>query len=213
MSVVVKVCGLSTPESVDVAVQAGAQFIGFNFFPPSPRAIQPSAARDLAQRVPDSVRKVAVVVDPTNDTLGTIVEALGADMVQLHGNETPERIAEVRDRFGCRVIKAVPISGPDDVARAHRFGEVADMLLFDAKAQPSDTLPGGNARQFDWSLLSDVAVTQPWFIAGGLNAENLAEAIVISGARSADVSSGVESERGVKDNQKIADFLAAAEGL
>jgi phosphoribosylanthranilate isomerase len=213
MSIVVKVCGLSTPESVDVAVQAGAQFIGFNFFPPSPRAIQPSAARDLAQRVPNSVRKVAVVVDPTNDTLGTIVEALGADIVQLHGNEPPERVAEVRDRFGCCVIKAVAISRPDDVARALRFGEVADMLLFDAKAQSGDTLPGGNARQFDWSLLSDVAVAQPWFLAGGLNAENLAEAIAISGARSADVSSGVESERGAKDHQKIVAFLAAAEGL
>lgn len=213
MSIVVKVCGLSTPESVDVAVQAGAQFIGFNFFPPSPRAIQPSAARDLAQRVPNSVRKVAVVVDPTNDTLGTIVEALGADIVQLHGNEPPERVAEVRDRFGCCVIKAVAISMADDVARALRFGEVADMLLFDAKAKSGDTLPGGNARQFDWSLLSDVAVTQPWFLAGGLNAENLAEAIAISGARSADVSSGVESERGVKDHQKIVAFLAAAEGL
>ena len=213
MSVVVKVCGLSTPESVDVAVQAGAQFLGFNFFSPSPRAIQPSAARDLAQRVPHCVFKVAVVVDPTNDTLGTIVEALGADMVQLHGNEPPERVAEVRERFGCRVIKAVPISGPDDVARAHRFGEVADLLLFDSKAQPGDILPGGNARQFDWSLLSNVAVRQPWFIAGGLNAKNLAEAIAISGARSADVSSGVEFERGVKDHQKIVDFIAAAEGL
>lgn len=213
MSIVVKVCGLSTPDSVDVAVQAGAQFIGFNFFAPSPRAIQPSAARDLAQRVPNFVHKVAVVVDPTNDTLGIIVEALGADMVQLHGDEPPERVAEIRDRFDCRVIKAVPISGPDDVARALRFEEVADMLLFDAKAQPGDTLPGGNARYFDWSILSDVAVTQPWFLAGGLNAENLAEAISISGARSADVSSGVESERGVKDHQKIAAFLAKAESL
>lgn len=213
MRVVVKVCGLSTPESVDVAVQAGAQFIGFNFFSPSPRAIQPSTARDLAQRVPNSVCKVAVVVDPTNDTLGTILEALGTSMVQLHGNESPERVAEIRDRFGCRVIKAVPISRPDDVARALCFGEVADMLLFDAKAQGGDTLPGGNARQFDWSLLSEVALTQPWFLAGGLNAENLAEAIAISGARSADVSSGVESAHGVKDHKKIADFLMAAEGL
>ena len=213
MRVVVKVCGLSTPESVDVAVQAGAQFIGFNFFSPSPRVIQPSAARDLAHRVPDSVCKVAVVVDPTNDTLGTILEALGTSMVQLHGNEAPERVNEIRDRFGCRVIKAVPISGPDDVARAYCFSEVADMLLFDAKAQRGDTLPGGNARQFDWSLLSDVALTQPWFLAGGLDAENLAEAVAISGARSVDVSSGVESAHGVKDSQKIVDFLMAAEGL
>lgn len=213
MSIAVKVCGLSTPESVDVAIQAGARFIGFNFFPPSPRAIQPSAARDLAQRVPDSVQKVAVVVDATDDTLGVIVEALGADMVQLHGEESPERVAEVRDRFNCRVIKAVPISGPDDVVNAYRFGEVADMLLFDAKALPGDALPGGNARPFDWSLLSDVAMKQPWFLAGGLSTENLAEAIATSGARSADVSSGVESVRGVKDHQKIAAFLALAEDL
>lgn len=213
MSIAVKVCGLSTTGSVDVAVQAGAQFIGFNFFPPSPRAIEPSAARDLAQHVPDSVSKVAVVVDETNDTLEIIVEALGADLVQLHGNESPERVAEIRDRLDCRVIKAVPISGPDDVTRARQFDDVVDMFLFDAKAQQGDTLPGGNARQFDWALLSDVDVAQPWFLAGGLNAENLAEAITTSGARAVDVSSGIESARGVKDHQKIVDFLAAAGNL
>jgi len=136
MSVAVKICGLSTPESVDVAVEAGAQFVGFVFFPPSPRAVEPDTARELSKRIPASVRKVAVVVDPSNDSLDAIFEALEPTMIQLHGQETPERVADVGDRFGCAVIKALPVADLHDVARASQFDDAADMLLFDAKAQP-----------------------------------------------------------------------------
>lgn len=213
MAVAVKICGLSTRESVEVAVQGGAQFVGFVFFPPSPRAIQPNTAQDLAKRVPASVRKVAVVVDPTDDSLEAIVGALEADMVQLHGEETPARVAEIRDRSGCQVIKAIAVADARDVANARQYDEVADMLLFDAKAKPEDAVPGGNARAFDWSLLSDVSSTRPWFLSGGLDAESLREAIAVSGAQFVDVSSGVESARGVKDHSKIQTFLATAAGL
>jgi len=213
MPVAVKICGLSTPQSVDAAVQGGAQFLGFVFFPPSPRAIDPATARDLADRVPSSVRKVAVVVDATDDSLETIVDALNADMIQLHGKETPERVADIRGRIGCDVIKAIPVVDADDVAGAERYDEVADMLLFDAKPQPEDALPGGNARTFDWSLMANTKTSKPWFLSGGLTKECLQDAVAASGARFVDVSSGVESTRGVKDHQKFAHFLTTAAGL
>jgi phosphoribosylanthranilate isomerase len=213
MPVAVKICGLSTPQSVDVAVEGGAQFVGFVFFPPSPRAIDPAKARALAGRVPASVRKVAVVVDPTDDSLETIVGALDADMIQLHGKETPERVADIRANVGCDVIKAIAVFDAGDVASADRYDEVADMLLFDAKPRPGDTLPGGNAHAFDWSLMSNVGTSRPWFLSGGLTEACLAEAIAVSGARFVDVSSGVESARGVKDHQKIEQFLATAADL
>ena len=213
MSVAAKVCGLSTQETVEAAVAGGATFVGFVFFPASPRYVTPARAGQLSRAVPKSVRTVAVVVDPTDADLDIIVALLDADLLQLHGHETPDRVADIRKRFGRKIIKALSVASADDVVAAKRYETVADMLLFDAKPRSDDPLPGGNARAFDWSLLAGVEIAVPWFLSGGLDAANLASAVRTTGARLVDVSSGVESARGTKDSPMIAAFLATARGL
>lgn len=213
MKITVKICGLSTPEAVRAAISGGADMVGFVFFPPSPRAITPEKASDLAALVPDGVLKVALVVDASDALLARIMAALRPDILQLHGDETPARVAQVRRLTGIQVMKAVALSGPDDLERARAYEEVADRFLFDAKPPKGATRPGGNALAFDWELLAGTTWTKPWLLAGGLDADNLAEAVRTSGAVAVDVSSGVEDAPGKKSPDKIRAFLKGARKL
>lgn len=210
MSVTVKICGLREAEHVDTAVDAGAGLTGFVFFERSPRNVSIPVTAALTARVPEGVRKVALTVDADDDTLRAIVEGAGVDTLQLHGTETVARVNRVREAFGLPVIKALPISTADDVAAAKAYEGHADMLLFDAKPPKDATRPGGNAENFDWTLLQDSGFRVPWLLAGGLDAGNVADAVRISGASMVDVSSGVEDAPGRKNTQKIRDFIAAA---
>ncbi len=215
MTVEVKICGINAPAALAAAVEGGADYVGFIFYPPSPRYVTPQRAREIGAAAPASVTKVGVVVDVDDATLEAILEAAPLDMLQLHGGESPERVAAVRERFALPVMKAVRIAGEADVSAAETYREAADRLLFDAKP-PKDmagALPGGNALAFDWQLLAGHPWTLPWMLSGGLDAETLAEAVRVSGARAVDVSSGVEERPGVKAPAKIRAFLAAAKGL
>lgn len=208
----VKICGLSTPESVAAAVGAGASYLGFVFFPKSPRNVTLEQARGLALDVPVGVMKVALVVNAEDAALEALLEAVPVDMLQLHGNETPERVAEIKARFGLPVMKAVGVAGADDLPALDTYAAVADQLLLDAKAPKGYDLPGGNGLSFDWRLIAGREIAAPWVLAGGLMPDNVAEAIRLTGARQVDVSSGVESAPGVKDLDRIAAFVRAAKG-
>lgn len=210
MSLLVKICGLSTPETLDVALDAGADALGFNFFPPSPRYISLQAARALSARVKGRAEKVAVVVDADDATLTDIVEALHPDMLQLHGKETPARVSAVHARFGLPVMKALPIETKADLGAIPLYTKVADRFLFDARAPKDATRPGGLGKPFDWHLLENLDLAIPFMLSGGLHAENVADALRITRAPGVDVSSGVESRPGVKDPEKIRAFIRAA---
>ncbi|GIK98500.1 MAG: N-(5'-phosphoribosyl)anthranilate isomerase [Alphaproteobacteria bacterium] len=215
MAVGAKICGLSTPDTVAAAVAGGAAFVGFVFYARSPRAVTPDEAASLGRLVPPSVGKVGLFVDEGDDRLAQVLAACPLDLLQLHGSETPARIAEIRARSGVQVMKAISVAGAVDIASAAPYAEAADWLMFDAKP-PGDmagALPGGNALSFDWRLLAGRQWARPWMLAGGLHAGNLAEAAGISGARYVDVSSGVEDAPGRKSPAKIAAFLAAARAL
>ncbi len=215
MNVKVKICGLSTPETLTAAVDAGADFVGFVFYGPSPRNLSPEAAGELAAKVPASVKKVALVVDATDDALTAITEAIAPDFIQAHGGETPERIAEIRQMFGVPVIKAIKVREPGDLAAVAAYEDAADLILFDAKAPDdrADALPGGNGVAFDWTLLSPDATREPFMLSGGLDPDNLARAVETTGAGLVDVSSGVESSPGIKNIDEIRRFLATAKAL
>jgi phosphoribosylanthranilate isomerase len=210
MTLTVKICGLKTPEALDVALESGADLVGFVFFPPSPRHLGLEAARALGDRVQGRAGKVALTVDATDDTLRDIVVALKPDMLQLHGKETPERVVQVRTRFGLPVMKALPIAARADLSPIREYAQVADRLLFDAHAPKEATRPGGLGTPFDWTLLKDVNPGVPFMLSGGLDAENVGKAIAITGAPGVDVSSGVERAPGVKDLDKIRAFVRAA---
>ena len=210
MSVLVKICGLSTRATLDTALDAGADMVGFVFFEPSPRHVLLEAGAPLAAHVAGRARKVVLTVDANDATLDAVVAAFAPDLLQLHGAETPARVMAVRERFGLPVIKALGLAAADDLVRAAAYGAVADHLLFDAKAPVEATRPGGNGSSFDWHLLRDAALTKPWLLAGGLDPDNVAEALAATGAPGLDVSSGVETSAGVKDAGKIRAFLAAA---
>jgi len=210
MRVQAKICGLSTPESVDAAVGNGAAWLGFVFFPKSPRDVSPEQAAGLVARAPDRIGKAAVLVDPDDDLIARVVQT-GVTALQLHGDESPERLAALR-RFGLELWKAVPIRTRADLDAAQAYRGVADLILYDAKT-PKGTLPGGMGLRFDWALLDGFGHPLPWALSGGLDAGNLIEAAGITGARLVDVSSGVESAPGVKDVDKIAAFLQAAARL
>ncbi|WP_417271620.1 phosphoribosylanthranilate isomerase [Celeribacter sp.] len=205
----VKICGLKTPEAVSAAVEAGAQYLGFVFFPKSPRHVDVSTARALALGVPVGVAKVALVVDPSDEELERITGEVPVDMIQLHGKESLERVAEVRERFGLPVMKAVGVSGPSDLQALNAYGMVADQLLVDAKAPKGADLPGGNGLAFDWRLISKRGWNAPWMLAGGLTPETVVLACQMTGAKQVDVSSGVESAPGVKDPARIRAFIDA----
>lgn len=205
----VKVCGLTTPAMVEAAAAAGAAYVGFVFFPPSPRAVTADQARELAWAAPVGVAKVGLFVDPSDDDLARVLDRVPLDMVQLHGAETPGRVAQVRARWGLPVMKAVGISVREDLARVAEFEAVADQILLDAKAPKGAALPGGNGAAFDWGLLAGFSPQKPWMLAGGLTPFNVAEAVARTGARQVDVSSGVESAPGVKDEGLMRAFLGA----
>lgn len=206
----VKICGLSTAEDIRVAAEAGARYVGFVFFPKSPRNVTIQQARDLAVDVPLGVAKVALTVNADNDLLDAITSAVPLDMIQLHGSESPERVTEVKARYGLPVMKVVGLSSADDLTRIADYETVADQILVDAKAPKDADLPGGNGLSFDWQLLEGREWAVPWMLAGGLHAGNVAEAIARTGARQVDLSSGVESAPGVKDPAKIRKFMQAA---
>lgn len=209
----VKICGLTRPEHVAAAAEAGAGYVGFVFFPKSPRHLSIAAARDLALEVPIGVAKVGLVVNPTDAELDAILTAVPLDMIQLHGRETPERVAEVRARTGLPVMKAVGVAEAADLEALPAYEAVADQILVDAKAPKGADLPGGNGLSFDWRLIAGRAWSRPWMLAGGLTPGNVAEAVRLTGARQVDVSSGVETAPGVKDEALIRAFVAAARGV
>jgi phosphoribosylanthranilate isomerase len=210
MSVLIKICGLKTPAALDAALEAGADLVGFVFFPPSPRHIGFEAARTLAERVKNRARKVAVSVDATDELLKSSIAALKPDLLQLHGREPPERVAVIRSRFGLPVMKALPISERADLSSVHLHANVADLLMFDARAPREATRPGGLGKSFDWRLLENLALRVPFVLSGGLDAGNVAEAIRITRPDGVDVSSGVEQAPGEKDVDKIRAFIRAA---
>lgn len=210
-----KICGLKTPETVDAAVAGGAFMLGFNFFAKSPRYVTPALAAELGERVPAKVIKVGLVVDADDESIAAILAAAKLDLLQLHGKETPERVAAIRARFGLPVMKVVSVADATDIASANQYEGVADRLMFDTKPPKSlaNALPGGNAISFDWSLLQGRRFRLPWMLAGGLHAANLAEAVRATGTPAVDTSSGVEDRPGEKNISKIKEFLAVAKSL
>jgi phosphoribosylanthranilate isomerase len=212
--VAVKICGLSDEAAVRAAVAGGADYLGFVFYPPSPRAVSPAAAGRLCAAVPARVTRVGLFVDADDATIDAVLAAAPIDMLQLHGSESAERVADVKARFGRPVMKAVAVASAPDLEVASCCEAVADLLLFDAKPpRRPGALPGGNGVAFDWGLLTGRRWRRPWLLSGGLTAELLPQAVRLSGARAVDVSSGVESRPGVKDLDKIREFLAAARML
>ena len=214
MSLSVKICGLSTAETVEAAVSAGADYVGFVFFPKSPRNVTPSRAADLAQAVPDRVRRCGLFVDPDEALLDQVLRSVPLDILQLHGAEPPARCAALRERYRRPVMKAVSIATAEDVARAQSWIGSVDLLLFDAKPpKTADALPGGNGVAFDWRLLADRSWPVPWMLSGGLNPGNLHEAVRTTRAPAVDVSSGVETSPGIKSATLIREFLQIAREL
>ena len=209
----VKICGLTRPEHVLAAAEAGAGYVGFVFFPKSPRNVAIDAARALALEVPVGVAKVGLVVNPTDAELDAILAAVPLDMIQLHGQESPDRVAGVRARYGLPVMKAVGVAEAADLDQLPAYEAVADQILVDAKAQKGADLPGGNGLAFDWRLIAGRHWVRPWMLAGGLTPGNVADAVRLTGASQVDVSSGVESAPGLKDAGLIRAFITAARGV
>jgi phosphoribosylanthranilate isomerase len=214
MTIAAKICGLSSEVAVAAAVEGGAAYLGFNFYPASPRAVSPARAAALCAAVPSGVQRVGLFVDAEDDAIRAVLERAPIDILQLHGDESPDRIADVKVRFHRPVMKAIAVAAPEDVLAAARYEADADMLLFDAKPpRRVDALPGGNGLVFDWHLIAGHKWRRPWMLSGGLTAELLPEAVRISGASAVDVSSGVERRRGDKDPDRIREFLAVARSL
>jgi phosphoribosylanthranilate isomerase len=209
MSLIVKICGLSTRETLDVALDAGADMVGFVFFPPSPRHLGLETARDLGKQAKRRAIKVALTVDADDATLANIVEALQPDILQLHGNETVARLRDIKQKFGLEVMKVIAVETAAELASLPGYAAVADRILFDARAPKEATRPGGLGAVFDWHVLENLDLRLPFMVSGGLNAQNVAEAVHVSGAGGVDVSSGVERSAGVKDPEMIRSFIRA----
>ena len=209
----VKICGLTRVADIDACARAGAAYVGLNFFPRSPRAVTRGQARAIALAAPPGLARVGLFVDADDATIDSVLAEAPLDLLQLHGHETPARVAEVRARFGLPVMKAIGIAGAEDLPLIAEHGRVADLLLIDAKPAPGAALPGGNGLAFDWRLIAGRRWPVPWMLAGGLTSENVAEAVRLTGARQVDVSSGVESAPGFKDPALISAFVAAATGV
>ena len=210
MTLLVKICGLSTADALDVALDEGADLVGFVFFPPSPRHLAYDAARALGARVRGRAGKVALTVDADDATLAAVVDALEPDLLQLHGKEPPARVTAIKQRFGLPVMKAIPVETRTDLAAVSEYAAVADRLLFDARAPREATRPGGLGRPFDWRLLENLDPGVAFMLSGGLDAGNVAEALRVTRAPGVDVSSGVERAPGEKDTDKIRAFVRAA---
>jgi len=213
MAVDAKICGLNDPAGLDAALRHGARMTGFIVFPRSPRHVVPDRLAELAARIPDHVERVGVMVDPDDATLETYIRAGRLSMVQLHGHEPVERVDAIRGRFGVRVMKVIRVAEAADLDGVAAFEPVSDYILFDAKPPREATRPGGNAVAFDWQLLAGRAWRRPWLLSGGLDADNVREAVSLTGARSVDVSSGVEDAPGTKNPDKIRRFLEAVRDL
>jgi phosphoribosylanthranilate isomerase len=210
MSLIVKICGLSTRETLDVALTAGADMVGFVFFPPSPRHLSLSVAEELGRQVRGRAQKVALSVDADDALLENSIEALRPDLLQLHGRETVARVRDIKTKFKLPVMKAIPVETKADLAGLAGYAAVADRILFDARAPKDATRPGGLGATFDWHVLEGLDLKVPFMVSGGLNAANVADAVRITGTRSVDISTGVESAPGVKDPEKIREFIRAA---
>lgn len=210
MQPLVKICGITENRALDAALAAGADMVGFVFFARSPRHLTLAAAAALARTAAGRARRVALTVDADDATLDALVEAVPLEMLQLHGRETPNRVADVRRRYGLPVMRALSLGRSDDRAAVASFDAVADVLLFDAPAAGAQALPGGNGHTFDWAVLHEVRTRSPWLLAGGLHAGNVAAALARTGAGGVDVSTGVERAPGVKDPAKIAAFVHEA---
>lgn len=206
-----KICGLKTPDALDAALAAGAAFVGAVTFPKSPRHIAPLAAATLYARARGRTQVVSLLVDPDDALVTEVALILKPDLIQLHGHESPARVAEVRRLSGAGIIKALPVSAPGDLEAAAAYAPVVDYLMFDARPPAGSALPGGVGARFDWTMLQGRSFERPWFLAGGLTPDNVGEAIRLTGAPLVDVSSGVESEPGVKDPGLIAAFMAAVD--
>ncbi|HUC10012.1 MAG TPA: phosphoribosylanthranilate isomerase [Stellaceae bacterium] len=214
MALAAKICGVTSGAAVDAAVEGGAAYLGFVFYPPSPRSVTPDAAARLCAAVPAGVIRVGLFVDADDAAIAAVLDRVPLDILQFHGRESPARVAEARTRFQRAVMKAVAVAGAADVAAAAQYEDVADLLLFDAKPpRKPDALPGGNGLAFDWRLIAGQSWRRPWMLSGGLTAELLPEVVRICEAAIVDVSSGVEDLPGHKDPAKIRAFLAAARRL
>lgn len=215
MTVKAKICGINDVRALEAAIEHGCSFVGFVFYPRSPRYVTPQAAGKLARRTPPGITRVGLFVDVDDAAIETILEDAPLDMLQFHGAESPERIRATKARLGLPVMKAIKIGNADDLDLADRFRDSADWLLFDAKVPATMTgaLPGGNALAFDWQILAGARIPLPWMLSGGLTSANVAEAVHTSGARAVDVSSGVEDRPGHKDPRRIADFLGIVRTL
>ena len=210
MSLIVKICGLSTRETLDVALDSGADMVGFVFFPPSPRHLALDVARDLGQAVKGRAAKVALTVDADDATLADVVDALQPDLLQLHGRESPARLRDIKQKFALPVMKALPVETSADLAVLPGYAGVADRILFDARAPKDATRPGGLGAVFDWHVLENLDLKIPFMVSGGLHAGNVAEAVRVTRAGGVDVSSGVERTPGHKDPEMIRAFIRAA---
>jgi phosphoribosylanthranilate isomerase len=205
----VKICGMNSQTAIDAAIASGVDYLGFVFFPPSPRSLTPEIASRLMEKRSNDFKVVAVVVNPSDKLLEEITYHLAPDIFQLHGSETAEDLEHIKQKFNTKIIKAMKISEREDFEEVSKFDKVADFLLFDAAAPLNTThsLPGGNGISFNWNWLSDASLATPWFLSGGLNIGNINEAVETTGATAVDVSSGVEDQAGIKNNQKIIEFM------
>ena len=210
MATLVKICGLNSAEAADAAVRAGADFAGLMFHPRSPRNLKIDVATMLAERLRGRARLVSVFADARDEDMAAAVAAVRPDFIQLHGLESQERVAAIHGRFGARIIRAIAIAEPSDLNIVAKYEDVADMFLFDAKSPSGAVREGGHGAAFDWQMLKGRNFSRPWLLAGGLNAENVARAIEVSGAPGVDVSSGVETAPGMKSPDMIRDFVSAA---
>jgi phosphoribosylanthranilate isomerase len=207
----IKICGIKTPEALSAAYEGGARYVGFVFYPSSVRYLQPAQARELALRVPTGVKTVGLFVNASDHDLQQILGTVPLDILQLHGDETPQRVGEIRTRFEMPVMKAIPVANVYDIAAAKSYEDSADWLLFDTKAPAGEY--GGTGQSFDWSLLAGQSFKKPWMLSGGLSAENVHQALKTLKPAAVDVSSGVESARGIKDADKIKAFIAAVKAV
>ena len=215
MAVAAKICGINDPVAMRTAVDGGASHVGLVFYPLSPRAVTPAQAAELARTVPETVSRVGLFVDPTDTEIDAVLAKAPLELLQLHGNEAPTRVAEIRRRTGLKTMKVISVADESDFACANTYLDVADWLMFDAKPPKNmaNALPGGNALSFEWRLLNGRSWNLPWMLAGGLDVGNVGDAVHLSGAAVVDTSSGVEDEKGKKNPEKIRAFLNAVSSL
>lgn len=211
MTPAIKICGVTKPDDIDALNMLAVELVGFNFYKPSPRCLSMEKAAQLAAKCRPEMERVALLVDPSDDDIDAALGMVSPHRLQLHGQETPERVAEIKRRSHCAIIKALPIASADDFAAARAYANCADWFLFDAKP-PTDGMPGGNGEAFDWKALKAYDLSQPYLLAGGLHADNVGAAVRISGAPMVDIASGVETAPGEKDRTMMTDFVAAVRG-